>query len=326
MKIGYLTQARPEMLARIPGEIPHVVAYAGPDGVYAPDMLARLADVDAFMVAAEPVNAQLLAACPKVKIVQRMGVGYNTLDLPAIAQRGIPACNVAGVNKEAVAEHAMALILALAKQLPAADRLTRECRWPEARLLTQRSFELLGKTLGIIGLGATGTELARRAQAFGMRILYNDIRTIDPALVEELGAQFLEKDALIAQADILSIHTDLNPTSRGLLDAGRIERMKRGAFLVCCARGGIVDEQALCRALESGHLAGAGMDVYAVEPPPPGHPLLRAPNILCTSHTAGVNPETSARAFALALDNVRAVVERDEQPRWTLNAHSSSGE
>jgi phosphoglycerate dehydrogenase-like enzyme len=319
VKIAYLTQARPETLARIPADIPHVVIHAGPDGSYAPEALARLADADALMVSAEPVTEALLAAAPRLRIVQRMGVGYNTLDLEAAARRGIPCCNVAGVNKEAVAEHGMALILALTKRLREADTLTRAGSWTEARRLTKRTFELKGKTLGIVGLGDTGASLARRARAFEMRIVYNDIREIDPAVVEALGARFLEKDALFRTADIVSINVDLNPTSRGMVDARRLALMRPEALLVCCARGHIIDEAALREALDAERLAGAGIDVFTTEPVPADNPLVGARNILLTSHVAGVNPEAGARAFARALDNVRAVVERGEKPRWVVN-------
>lgn len=319
MKIGFLTRARPEVLKRIPAGLAHVLAAAGEDGSYSQETLAELADVDAFLVSAEPVHEQLLAACPQVKIVQRMGVGYNTLDLEACAKRGIPACNVAGVNKEAVAEHGMALILALAKNLREAARLTGERDWPAARLLTADSFEIYRKTLGIVGLGDTGSSLARRARAFGMKIVYNDIREIPPALVEELEAEFMEKDDLFRSADVVSINTDLNDDSRSMVDARRLGLMKPSALLICCARGHIVDEQALRDALEQRRIAGAGIDVFSEEPIVEDNPLLQAPNCLITAHVAGVNPETGMRTLELALENIRAVVERGEKAQWVLN-------
>jgi phosphoglycerate dehydrogenase-like enzyme len=319
LKVALLTQARPEVMARIPADLTHVVLHAGPDGRYSDADLAQVADVDAFLVAAEPVHDQLLDAAPRLKIVQRMGVGYNTLDLEACARRGIPCCNVAGVNKEVVAEHGMALIAALAKNLREADALTRKADWPGARLLTKRSFELYEKTLGIVGLGDTGSNLARRAKAFDMKIVYNDIRPIDRNLVEDLEATFLEKDELFRTADVVSINTDLNDQSRSMVDARRIALMKPTALLVCCARGHIVDEQALADALNAGRIAGAGIDVFTAEPIAEDNPLLTARNCLLTAHIAGVNPESGARAITRALDNVRAVVQRGEKPQWVLN-------
>jgi phosphoglycerate dehydrogenase-like enzyme len=319
VKLALLTKARPELLARIPADLNPVVAAAGPDGRYSAPDLAKMADVDAFLVAAEPVHDQLLDAAPRLKIVQRMGVGYNTLDLEACAKRGIPCCNVAGVNKEAVAEHGMTLIAALAKNLREAEALTRAGDWPAARVLTKRSFELNGKTLGIVGLGDTGSNLARRAKAFNMTIVYNDIRTIDRNLLVELEATFLEKDELFRTADVVSINTDLNDQSRGMVDARRIGLMKPGALLVCCARGHIVDEQALADALNAGRLAGAGIDVYTEEPLLKENPLLKARNCLLTAHVAGVTPESGARSLTRSLENIRAVIERGQKPQWVVN-------
>jgi phosphoglycerate dehydrogenase-like enzyme len=319
MKIAYLSKARPELLSRIDPSIPHVFVEAREDGTYSPEALARVADVDAFIVSAEPINEQILAAAKKLKIVQRLGVGYDSLDLEAARKRGIPCCNVAGVNKEAVAEHTLGMILALAKNLKEADRLTRAADWGAARLLTKRSFELKGKTLGIVGFGAIGTSLARRARAFEMPIVYNDIRPIDPKEIEATGARFLEKPELFSTADIVSIHTTLNPTTRNLVDAALIGRMKPTALLACAARGNIVDEAALRDALNAGRIAGAAMDVFSVEPVPPDNPLLHAQNVLISSHLAGMSKESSTRGMTWALENIRRVVERGEPPQWVVN-------
>jgi len=319
MKIAYLSKARPELLDRIDKSMPYVVVSAGADGRYSPEELAKVADVDAFIVSAEPVHDQILAAAKQLKIVQRLGVGYDSLDLEAAKKRGIPCCNCAGVNKEAVAEFTLGLMLALAKNLKEGDRLTREAAWGEARLLTKRSFELKGKTLGIVGFGAIGTNLARRARAFEMPIVYNDIRAIDPKEIEATGARFLEKPELFRTADIVSVHTTLNPTSRGMVDAKLLALMKPTALLLCAARGGIVDEAALRDALNAGQIAGAGMDVFSAEPMLPDNPLLQAKNLLMTSHLAGISKESSARGMKMALENVRRVVERGERPEWIVN-------
>jgi phosphoglycerate dehydrogenase-like enzyme len=319
VKIAALTKARPDFLERLPKNQDFVIAAAGADGQYSAEDLAKLADVDAFLVAAEPVHDQLLAACKKVKIVQRVGVGYDSLDLEATRRRGIPACNVAGVNKEAVAEHALAMILALAKRLPEADRLTRETDWGAARMLTKRTFELKGKTLGIVGFGDIGTTLGRRAKAFEMPIVYNDIRPIDAEHIEATGARFLEKKELFATADIISIHTTKNEGTLNMVNKEMLALMKPGAILICAARGGIVDEEALRDALNSGHLAGAGIDVFSEEPFPMDNPLLSAKNILLTPHTAGVSVESTARSMTRAIENIRRVVEKGEKPLWVVN-------
>ena len=319
MKIAYLARARPDLNTLIPPDIEHVILQAGEGGVYSEEDLAKMADADALVVSMEPVTEQVLAACPKVKIVQRLGVGYETLDLQAAAKRGVYCCNVVGVNKEAVAEHGMLLMLALTRQLLGADSLTRGGQWAEARLLTHRTFELNGKTLGIIGLGNTGSSLAKRARAFGMRIVYNDIREIDPEVIEATGARFMEKEALFQEADLISVNTDLNDSSRHMINARALAQMKPSALFVCCARGGVVDDQALADALQAGTIAGAGMDVFEQEPLRADNPLLNAPNLIMTSHVAGVTEETTRRIFEWAHENVVAVVERGEKPRWIRN-------
>jgi phosphoglycerate dehydrogenase-like enzyme len=319
MKIAYLASGRPDLDAIIPADSDHVVVAAGPDGQYSAGDLDKIADADAFIVSMEPVHEQILAAAKHLKIVQRMGAGYETLDLEAAARRGIPCCNIEGVNKEAVAEHCMTLILALTKCLFKAESLTRQCQWAEARWLTKQAFELKDKTIGIIGLGNTGSELAKRAKSFEMRVIYNDIRDIDPDLVRSVEATFVEKPELFRSADIVSANTDLNPTSRHMINAETLAMMKPTALLICCARGGVLDEEALWDTLNRGGIAAAGVDVFEKEPIRPDNPLLQAENVILTSHVAGMTEETSQRIFDWAYENVRAVVERGERPRWVRN-------
>ncbi len=319
MKIAYLLRVRPDLEDIVPDDVEHVVAQVGDDGLYDDEALARVAGVDAFVIGMEPVNEQILAAAPKLKIVQRLGVGYETIDLEATARRGIPACNIEGVNKEAVAEHAMALILTLAKSLQQAIAFTREADWASARMLTRRAFELKGKTLGIIGLGNTGTELARRARAFEMEIVCNDVRNLDPALLHGLGARVADKEEILASADVVSVCTDLNDGTRGMIGAEQIAMMQPHAMFVCCARGGIVDEPALAEALREGRIAGAGIDVFETEPVAADNPLLELPNCIVTAHVAGVASDTTDRIWEWAHENVRAVVVRGEKARWVRN-------
>jgi phosphoglycerate dehydrogenase-like enzyme len=320
VKIAYLVRVRPDLEDIIPDDVEGIQIQVGDDGLYAEEDLAKVHDVDAFVIGMEPVNEQILAHAHKLKIVQRLGVGYETLDLEATAKRQIPACNIEGVNKEAVAEHSMALILALSKRLIEAQALTQEADWASARVLTGKAFELKGKTLGIIGFGNTGSSLAKRAHAFEMNILYNDnIDDINADLAERLGARRVDKDTLYAQSDIINISTDLNDTSRDMIDAAALAKMQPHAMLVCCARGGIIDEAALARALKDGKLAGAAIDVFKTEPIPADNPLMGITNCLLTAHVAGVTSDTTARIWEWAHDNVRAVVQRGERPRWIRN-------
>ncbi|MCZ6558618.1 MAG: hydroxyacid dehydrogenase [SAR324 cluster bacterium] len=319
MKIAYLMKDRPDYFHRFDESAQYVIIGQEPDGSYSQQTLEELADVDALIVSNQPVTEQLLAACPKLKIVKRTGVGYENLDLEAAARRGVPCCNLQGVNKESVAEHGMLLILALARQFVEAQELTRQGRWQEAKQLNQQSFELKGSTLGIVGLGDTGSNLARRARAFEMQIVYNDVRDIDPEIVESLGARYMEKDQLYAEADIISVNTTYNPSTDGMIGARELALMKPQARLICCARGNIIDEQALADALNAGRLAGAGLDVFSSEPISEDNPLRNAKNVYITSHIAGVTEDAIARSFAWAHENVRNVVEKGEKPRWVVN-------
>ena len=318
MKIAYLYRGRPDLKAMIPADVDSVVLDAGPGGVWEDEVLAQMKDVDAILVSTEPINEQLLAASPNLKIVQRMGVGYDNVDLEAAAKRGIPCCNLAGVNKEAVAEHGMLMILSVARQLATHHNNVMEGKWKRLLRSDVPVFELPGKTMGIVGLGNTGYELAKRTFAHGMRIVYNDIRDIDPERVKSVEAVFMEKDDLFRESDVVSINTDLNDQSRGMVDARRIGLMKPSAILVCCARGGIIDEPALRDALNEDRLAGAGIDVFGTEPIDPNCPLLSAKNVILTPHVAGLSRESMSRAYEWAHENARRAV-NDQQPKWVVN-------
>ena len=190
MKIGYLIKVRPDLEDIVPEDVEEYVQVSvGENGLYSDEDLEKVKDVDAFIIGMEPVNEQILSAATNVKIAQRLGVGYETLDLKATAERQIPACNIEGVNKEAVAEHNMALILALSKKLPQASALTESADWPAARTLSDGAFELKGLTLGIVGFGDTGSSLAKRARPFEMDIIYSEIRKVNEGVASQLGAK-----------------------------------------------------------------------------------------------------------------------------------------
>ena len=320
MKIGYLMKVRPDLEDIVPADVEsYVRIYADEKGHYSAEDLEKIKDVDAFIISMEPVNEQILAAASKVKIVQRLGVGYETLDLEAAAKRQIPACNLEGVNKEAVAEHNMTFILALAKKLPQAIDFTQKAEWASARSLTTSTFELKDCTLGIIGFGNTGSELAKRAHAFEMKILYNDVRTVNSDIAATLGAQSVTREELLKTADIVCVCTDLNDSTRHLINEQAIALMRPETTFICCARGGIVDEQALASALKEKRIAQAGVDVFAIEPINPDNPLIGLPNCLITSHVAGVAHDTTMRIWEWAHENVRRVVQRHERPLWIRN-------
>ncbi len=319
MKIAYLIRNRPDLEDIMPSDVDAVTMQVGDDGLYSDADLAKLGDVEAFIIGMEPVNAQILAAAPKLKIVQRLGVGYETLNLKDCADHGVPACNIEGVNKEAVAEHAMMFMLALSKKLLQANAYMQKADWISSRKLTQQTFELKGKTLGIVGFGNTGSHLARRAHAFEMNLMYNDPLDVNTDVAASLGARRVEKEELFKTADYVSICTDLNDTSRGMIDAKVFEMMQPHANFICCARGGIVDEPALANALKTGQIYSAAIDVFETEPMKPDNPLMGLPNCLLTAHVAGVASDTTARIWEWAHDNVRAVLLKGEKPRWVRN-------
>ena len=319
MKIAYFLRARSELEDSIPKDIDSVMVQLGDDGLYSDEDLRKVADVEAFMIGKEPVNEQILAAAKKLKIVQRLGVGYETLDLEACARYNVPACNIEGVNKEAVAEHAMMLILALYKKLLRANELTQDADWLGARALTADTPELKGKTLGIIGFGNTGSALAKRAHPFEVDIIYNDLTDINSDLAASLGARRVEKDELFETADVISVCTDLNEQSQNMIDAKALAKMKPEARFVCCARGGIIVEADLADALRRGQIHSAGIDVFSVEPITRDNPLIGLPNCILTAHVAGVAKETTDRIWDWAHENVRRVLVDGERPRWIRN-------
>ncbi|MEM7405366.1 MAG: NAD(P)-dependent oxidoreductase [Pseudomonadota bacterium] len=320
MKIGYLLRVRPDLEDIIPDDVEGVRIEVGEDGLYAAEDLEKIRDVDAFVIGMEPVNEQILAAADNLKIVQRLGVGYETLDLEACAKRQIPACNIEGVNKEAVAEHSMMFILSLSKHLLEAQAHTQNADWFSARKLTSSAFEVKDKKLGIIGFGNTGSSLAKRAKAFEMEILYNDLRDdINADLAAELGARKVDKATLFAESDFVNIATDLNEHSRGMINAEALAQMQPHARLVCCARGGVIDEDALADALKNGTIAAAAIDVFEIEPVRQDNPLLGLPNCMVTAHVAGVVHESTMRIWDWAHENVRRVVQRGERANWIRN-------
>lgn len=319
MKIAYLLRVRPDLEDIIPSDVESVRVEVGDDGLYSDADLEKVKDAEAFIIGMEPVNEQILSAAPNLRIVQRLGVGYETLDLDATAKRGIPACNLEGVNKEAVAEHCLALMLNISKHLPKALELTQQANWASARLLTTQTCELYEKTLGIVGFGNTGSALAQRAHAFGMNILYNDTGTVDSTVAASFNAKATDKPTLYRQSDFVCICTDLNDSSRMMINAEALHTMGGNTNLICCARGGIVDEYALATALKEGTIAAAAIDVFEVEPIPADNPLIGLENCLLTSHVAGVAHDTTMRIWYRAHDNVRAVLQKGQKPQWIRN-------
>ena len=259
-----------------------------------------LAGADAIVIRTQPMGAASVALAAKLQIVSRHGVGYDAVNLPALNARKIPLCIVGDVNSVSVAEHSMMMILACAKQLVRSDASVRHGPWGWRNTLEQG--EVSGKRLLIIGYGRIGRHLAQMASAFGMKIAAHDpyLATLGwPAGNVSCAADLA---AGLAEADFVSVHI---PKADGpLIGAAEIARMKRGAIIINTARGGIVDEDALADALRSGHIAGAGIDVFDAEPPAAGHPFLAFDQVILTPHTAGLTREAAERMAVASVQNV----------------------
>ena len=289
------------------------------------ELLAAIPDYDVLVVRSRTkVTAKVIEAGKNLKVIGRAGVGVDNIDVAAALARGITIVNSPMAASISVAEHTLALMLALARHLPAADASLKEGRWEKSAFM---GIELSGKTLGLLGLGRIGALVANRALAFGM-----DVMAYDPYLSEmqiiERHAQPAAFDEVIAQSDFLSLHLPLTRETRGLVGAAQFAQMKKGARLVCAARGGVVDEDALRAALDSGQLAGAALDVFAAEPPlvdprsaaegAPGS-IAAHPKVIATPHIGAQTREAQVRAGVAIAEEVVAVLQGKE-PRWRVTS------
>lgn len=305
----------PAVVERAAGMGRVVLGY-GPDAVSYDDICGT---VDAVLLRAGGFTDAMMEASPRLRIIARHGAGTDTVDLAAAARRGIWATNTPGANSRAVAEHVFALALALARKLPAAGDMTRNGIWGERRA-DLNGVELGGRTLGLLGHGSIGAIVAEIARAFEMRVLVTD-----PALDESLP-HVVPFDELLANADILSLHVPLLPSTRGIVGAEAFARMKQGAILINTGRGGLIDEDAMTEALLSGRLGGAGLDVLDAENsnmirPMPHNRLAIAdlPNLIVTPHVAGQTNEALMKVGMTALDDIASVL-RGDPPRFPVNS------
>jgi D-3-phosphoglycerate dehydrogenase len=238
---------------------------------------------------------RVFAACPSLRLVSIWGTGTDHVDLAAAQLYGVKIANTPGVSAISIAEHALALLLAVARQIPAMDASARRGEWRRGHLV-----QLHGKVCGIIGYGAIGREFARIASGIGMRVI---AWTMNPDRYP--GVEFVPIDQLCAASDVISIHLRLSPATTGLIGAAAFSLMKPSAILINTARGAIVDERALIQAISAGQIAGAGLDVFAVEPLPPDHPIMDLNNVVITPHCAGITPEAVAAGLRMAVENLR---------------------
>lgn len=275
------------------------------------DLIAAVRNADAIIVGTEKITAAVMNAAPRLRIISRRGVGYDTVDVAAATARGIPVAITGGVLNDAVADLTMALILSVARRIPELDRMVKAGEWD--RIPTT---DVWGKTLGIVGLGAIGRTVARRASGFGMQLLAYDAQP-DAAAASALGVALCDLNTLLEESDIVTLHVPLTPTTRGLIDDASLRRMKPTAILINTSRGPVVDEEALLRALRDGRLAGAGLDVF-IEEPPRNLALVQHPNVAAIPHVASHTVETLRRMELSCAEAVIAAL-HGGRPRYIVN-------
>jgi phosphoglycerate dehydrogenase-like enzyme len=304
-------------LLRQAGCTPILPAKMGP--LPAADLLPLLDGADAALVSPDDFSAPVLQSpqAARLKIISRWGVGYDSIDVPAATQLGIVVAYTPGLLDEAVADLTWALLLGVARRVAEAHHLMRHGAWTPVW-----GHDVAGKTLGILGCGRIGQAVARRAAGFRMRVIAHDVAPSPAA--RELGVTFVSLDELFGESDFLTLHAAFTPESRGLVNEARLRQMKPSAYLVNTARGGLIDEAALVRALTEGWIAGAALDVFSTEPLPTDHPFRRTPNLVLTPHQASFARETGQR---VSLTAAQAIVDlkHGRRPRLVLNPEVFAG-
>ncbi len=251
---------------------------------------------------ATKVTAEVIAAAKNLRVIGRAGVGLDNVDADAATQRGIIVMNVPAGNTISTAEHTVTMMLALARRIPQASASLRGGAWERAKFV---GTEVFGKTLGIVGLGKIGTEVAKRAQAFGMEVLAYD-PFLSTQKAQQLEIQLADLPTIYAQADFITVHVPLTDETRGMIGAKEMAQMKKGVRLINCARGGIIHEQQLADAITSGQVAGAAIDVFEQEPPPKDHPLIKLDQVVCVPH---LGASTEEAQFNVAIEVVKQVAD-----------------
>lgn len=293
-------------------------------GVDSPQSREILRNADVLMIALQKVTAEVMDAMPKCKLISRLGVGIDNIDVPAATQRGIWVANVPDYGVDEVSLHAMSLLLAQLRGLPRLIADTREGRWDSSAM--RPIARLTGQTLGIVGFGRIGRSLATKASGFGVRILAYD-PYLDSAAIQEGGAQPADLETLLRESDFISLHLPLNDETRHIINAKTLAMMKSSTYLINTARGGLIDEAALFAAVQNKQIRGAALDVLSAEPPPKDHPvlsaLLKEERILVTPHVAWYSEEAMIDMRARAAEDVVQVL-RGEKPRTPVNRISDA--
>lgn len=262
----------------------------------------------------DPIDAALIAAAPRLKVISQMAVGYDNIDVPAATERQIPVGHTPGVLTNATADLAWALLMAAARRVVEGNHFTRSGQWTTWEPDLLLGPDVTGATLGIVGLGRIGQAVAQRALGFDMRLLYSAPRPATADIEQRLCLEYVDLDTLLQTADFVSLHAPLTPATRHLLGAAQFGQMKDSAILINTARGGLVDQVALYTALKAGHLAGAALDVTEPEPTPLTEPLLSLPNVIVTPHIGSASRQARAKMAQIAIDNLLAGLQGQPLP------------
>lgn len=273
--------------------------------------MASGADVLLTMLS-DPLTEHVFSSLPDLSVVAQYAVGIDNIDTAAAGSRGIVVTHTPGVLTDATADMTFALLLAVSRRVLHADRYVRKGEFKRWETMLLLGTELSGKTLGIVGMGRIGSAVARRALGFGMDILYHNREPANPTIARELGAEYVSVDELLGRSDFVSLHCPLNSDSHRLIDEDRLDRMKSSAYLINTARGAIVDEEALVHALETGTIAGAGLDVYENEPAV--HPeLIASDRVVLAPHLASATEETRSRMSRMCAESILAALDGEEK-------------
>lgn len=308
----------PACFYRVPGPYVKLLQDAGFEVVYPPtpdpksegETIACMQGVSAIIAGGEYFNDQVLSQLPDLRVIARAGVGYDRVNIPDATKHHVAVTITPTANHECVAEHAMGLLLALTRNVVRHHQDVLDGDWSRRPMVPLR-----GRTLGLVGLGRIGRSVAVRAQAFRLRVIAHD-QYADPEFVQRLGIELVDLPALFSQSDYVSLHAPLNETTRGLINRATLAQMKRGSFLVNTARGGLVVEKDLLEAMQSGHIAGAGLDVFEQEPTPVTNPLLKLPNLVASPHLAGGDYQSNEDMGTESARNIIALY----QGNWPTGA------
>ena len=283
----------------------------------------KLTDAECIVLRILKLTAVDLMRYPKLRFVQKWGAGFDTVDIRTAAQRGVLVSNTPGVNAFSVAEQAVMLMLCVYRNFVNHYEFTRQGIWTKGRFM-ERTYSLQGKLVGLIGMGRIGREVAKRVQAFGAEVCYYDPFRMKPEDEAALRTAYLPMDELLRKADVISLHVPLTEENRNMINADRLKLMKPTSILINTARGGLVDEKALCGALERGELLGAGLDCLASEPLQQDNPLLKAPNVTITPHIGGTSMDLNGLMATTILDNIMRY-EATGKPNYVVNSALLAG-